>query len=50
MEDNKRQAFLNACDCLKYGFGKKHWNSCGITEEEANKVWLEAIKEMEKDS
>lgn len=50
MENNKKQALLNACDCLKYGFGKKHWNSCGLTKEEANDVWLKAVEEMVKDN
>lgn len=45
----KEGAFLNACDCLRHGFGKKYWNSCGLDEEEAKKVWEKALEEMEKD-
>lgn len=42
-EPEKNAAFLNACDCLKFGFGTKHWNTCGLNKEEAEEVWKAAI-------
>lgn len=37
MEKLYNNAFLNACDCLKYGYGKSAWNDCGLEDEEARK-------------
>lgn len=37
MEKVYNNAFLNACDCLKYGYGKSAWNDCGLEDEEARK-------------
>lgn len=44
MEKVYNAAFLNACDCLKYGYGKEAWNDCGLKDDEARaRVWRAAI-------
>ena len=48
-EKAKKYAYLNACDCLKFGYGKKHWNPCGLKGEEAAKIWQQAAAYMAKD-
>lgn len=44
----KRNAYMNACDCLYYGYGMKFWNDCGIDKEDRREVWTQAIMDMEK--
>ena len=45
MEKIYNNAFLNACDCLKYWYGKSAWNDCWLEDEEARKrVWDSAYK------
>lgn len=48
IEYNSNNALLNAKDCLKYGYGKQHWNTCGISEKLACEIWRQAIKELER--
>ena len=38
----KQNAYMNACDCLYYGYGMSFWNDCGISEDERRKVWTQA--------
>lgn len=38
----KQNAYMNACDCLYYGYSKEFWNDCGIAPEERNEVWRQA--------
>lgn len=38
----REAARLNALECLYYGYGRKHWNACGLSEKEAERVWQEA--------
>lgn len=40
----KQAAFENAYDCLYYGYGKSYWNSCGLSESDAKKVWKKAFE------
>lgn len=42
----KQNAYMNACDCLYYGYGKSSWNSCGLSEEDATEVWKQAYKDL----
>lgn len=42
----ERNAHENACDCLYYGYGRKHWNSCGLSEKEAARIWQEAREQL----
>ena len=42
-------AYLNACDCLKFGYGKKYWHKCGIKGKKANEIWQRAKSDMAKD-
>ena len=37
MEKLYNNAFLNACDCLYYGYWRQAWNDCGLEDEEARK-------------
>lgn len=46
LNDVEMAAFKNACDCLCYGYGKKHWNSCGLDEERAKEIWRMAFYKM----
>lgn len=46
-EDQQSQAaYENACDCLYFGMGPKHWNDCGITKEKRREVWAVAWYDM----
>lgn len=49
IEKQKQAAFENACDCLKYGYGRDKWNSCGLSKEDADEVWKKAFAEMSKE-
>ena len=42
----KQYAYMNACDCLYYGYGRKYWNDCGLNTDEANAVWKQAYEDM----
>ena len=45
MEKLYNNAFLNACDCLYYGYWRQAWNDCGLEDAEARvRVW-EAAKQ-----
>lgn len=41
-------AYENACDCFYYGEGKDKWNSCGLDDETASRVWVSACIMMSK--
>ena len=49
LDTQKKCAFENACDCLKYGYGKDKWNFCGLSKEDADEVWKKAFDHMSKD-
>ena len=42
----KQDAYMNACDCLLYGYGRSYWNACGIEEHEQDEVWRAAIRDL----
>ena len=42
----KQNAYMNACDCLYYGYGRSSWSACGLTGEEADAVWNQARRDM----
>lgn len=45
--DAQRQnAYMNACDCLRYGYGVPAWNKCGLNESTAKEVWKQAFFDM----
>ena len=48
-ETQKKAAFENACDCLKFGYGKDKCNFAGLSKEEADEVWKKAFEYMSKD-
>ena len=45
----ERAAYENACACLYYGYGRKHWNYCGLSEDDAKRIWKEAFNDMAND-
>ena len=47
--EQEQSAFENACACLYYGFSRKHWNSCGLSKEDATRIWKEAFNDMAND-
>lgn len=44
----KQNAYMNACDCLYYGYGKSYWNNCGLSDDDATKVWSQAYKDIRR--
>jgi len=42
-----QNAYMNACDCLYYGYGIAYWIACGIPKEKRQEVWNQAIQDME---
>ena len=38
----KQNAYMNACDCLFYGYGQEFWNDCGIDYADRREVWTQA--------
>lgn len=44
--NQEQAAYENALDCLYFGYGKKYWNACGLSEEEAGRIWKEARESM----
>lgn len=42
----KQNAYMNACDCLFYGYGQEFWNDCGIDEQDRREVWTQARIDM----
>ena len=46
-ESDKQNTYMNACDCLYYGYGIKYLIPCGeYTEEEKTSIWNQAVKDM----
>jgi len=43
-DQTKQNAYMNACDCLFYGYGKSYWNDCGCNDRE--EIWLQAKRDM----
>ena len=46
----EQAAYENACVCLYYGFSRKHWNSCGLSEEDAIRIWKDAFHYMAEEA
>lgn len=44
----KQNAYMNACDCLYYGYGRGSWNACGLSAEDADEVWQQAHRDTER--
>lgn len=50
MELMYNEAFLNACEWLKYWYGKNAWNDWGLEDAEARvRVWKAAKQYLEQD-
>ena len=41
-----QNAYINACDCLYYGYGMSYWIDCGIPKEKRREVWMQARMDM----
>lgn len=40
----KQNAYMNAIDCLYFGYGKIYWSDCGCSDRDS--VWEQAVKDM----
>lgn len=45
-DDQKQAAYMNACDCLCYGYGRSAWNACGLEGAQADEVWRQAFEDI----
>jgi hypothetical protein len=45
----EHNAYLNAIDCLYYGYGRSYWNSCGLSKEDADRIWEMAYEDCAND-
>ena len=46
-EQDKQNSYMNACDCLFYGYGYSYFIPCGNYSEEVKKsVWNRAKEDM----
>lgn len=45
----EQAAYENACVCLWYGFGRRYWDSCGLSKEDADRIWKETFNDMAND-
>lgn len=43
-DKTKQNAYMNACDCLYYGYGIAYWNDCGC--DDRMEVWKQAKRDM----
>ena len=41
-EQIRQAVFENCIDCLVCGFGFKRLNKCGLSDDEAKKIWKQA--------
>ena len=44
--EREQAAYENACDCIYYGYERGRWNSCGLSTEDADRIWKEAYYDM----
>lgn len=44
-----KATYLNARDCLKYGYPFGYLNYCGISESLAKKIWKKAKNDLIKE-
>lgn len=47
ISSKKEDAYLNAVDCLKFGYAKNSWNSCNLQDNLKTEIWNRAKKDME---
>ena len=45
----EHNAYLNAIDCLYYGYGRSYWNNCGLSKEDADRIWEMAHEDCAND-
>jgi hypothetical protein len=46
-EKSKQNTYMNACDCLRYGYTFRCLVSCGdFTESEKMEIWMQAKKDL----
>ena len=43
-DERKQNAYMNACDCLYFGYGRNYRNDCGC--EDRLEVWKQAKENM----
>lgn len=42
----KDMVYLNACECIYYGYGYQHLNKCGLSDFVCKMVWRDAFQDM----
>lgn len=42
----EQYCYMNACDCLYYGYGFNTLNTCGIEKDKAKQIWKQAKEDM----
>lgn len=45
-DQQKQQAYENACDCIMWGLGMTAWKSCGLSLSQRYKVWWKAAQDV----
>lgn len=45
-DQQKQQAYENACDCIVWGLGITAWKSCGLSLSQRYKVWWKAAQDV----
>ena len=45
----KDMVYLNACECLYYGYGYNQLNKCGLGDFVAKMIWKQAIADLGND-
>lgn len=42
----EQAVYENSCDCLYYGYGFSYLNKCGLSDDDALKIWKEAKNDL----
>lgn len=42
----EQACYLNARDCIRFGYGMNYLNKCGLTKEAAEKIWDQAVEDL----
>ena len=45
-DQQKQQAYEDACDCISSGVGMTAWKSCGLSLSQRYKVWWRAAQDV----
>ena len=42
----EQNCYMNACDCLYYGYDFNYLNTCGVEMDRAKTIWEQAQKDL----